>query len=122
MKNRRSTGNLGLSWIAGTFAGGLARRAGTSQSSALESCRACKPTLHGGCVHDTRLLKLKLTPRKHGEIRNAANVVLCCETREPFRVDLHHDCTPGEVSGGLRHEGLVAWSARQLRVVSHLVC
>src|SRR3954452_1083377 len=134
MKNRRSAGNLGLSTscIAGTFAGGLARRAGTSQSSALESCRACKPTLHGGCVHDTRLLKLKLTPRKHGEIRNAANVVLRCDTREPFRVDLHHDCTPGEVSGGLRHEGRhpAAWSTpgrpevrknRDLALANHFV-
>ena len=33
--------------------------------------------------------------------------------REPFRVDLHHDGTPGEVSGGWRHEGRrrAAWSA-----------
>ena len=79
----------------------------------LESCRSCKPTLHSGCVDEARLLELKLTSRKHGEIRDAANVVLCCHTRKLFRVDLHHNCAPGEVSGGLCHEGRrrAAWSA-----------
>jgi hypothetical protein len=75
--------------------------------------RACKPALHSSCIYQTRLLELKLTSRKHGEIRNAANVVLCCQTRKLFRVDLHHDCAPSEVSGGLCHEGRrrAAWSA-----------
>ena len=31
------------------------------------------------------------------------NVVLFCQARELLRIDLHHDCTPGEVSGGLCH-------------------
>ena len=80
-------------------------KAGTSQCRALESCRACKPTFHGGCVHQTRLLELKLTSREHGEIGNAADVVLCRQTREPFRIDFYHNCPPGELSGGLRHVG-----------------
>src|SRR5215831_12634910 len=69
----------------------------------MTSCCACKPTLHSGCVYQACLLELKLAPREHREIGNTADVVLCCQTREPFRVDLHHNCTPGEVSGGLRH-------------------
>jgi len=74
-----------------------------NQSSALASCCACEPTLHGGCVHQARLLELKLTSREHGEIGYAADVVLCRQTREPFRIDLHHNCTTSDVAGGLRH-------------------
>jgi hypothetical protein len=40
---------------------------------------------------------------EHGEIGNAADVVLCRQTREPFRIDLHHNCTTSKVAGGLRH-------------------
>src|SRR6476469_4296222 len=72
-------------------------------SSRLASCCARKPTLHGGCVHQARLLELKLTLREHDKIWNATNVVLCCQVREPFRIDLHHNCTPSELSGGLCH-------------------
>ena len=48
-------------------------------------------------------MELKLTSREHCEIGNATDVVLCCQTREPFRVDLHHNRTPGKLSGGLSH-------------------
>jgi hypothetical protein len=69
---------------------------------ALDSRSACKPTLHGSCVDQARLLELKLTPREHREIGNATDVILCRKGREPFRIDLHHDGTAGHVSGGLR--------------------
>jgi hypothetical protein len=69
----------------------------------LSLCCACKPTLHGRCVYEACLLELELTSREHCEIGNAADAVLCCQAREPFSIDLHHNCTPGEVSGGLCH-------------------
>ena len=71
--------------------------------SPLQSCCARKPTLHSACVYHARLLELKLTSREHCEIGDATDVVLCCQTREPFRVDLHHNRTPGKLSGGLCH-------------------
>jgi len=80
--------------IAGGFCGCLVP---------LQSCCACNPTLHCLCVYQARRLELKLTLREHREIGNAADVVLCCQAREPFRIDLHHNGTPGEVSGGLCH-------------------
>ena len=69
----------------------------------MSSCCACKPTLHGGCVYEACLLELKPTSGEHREIRNAADVVLCCKSRESFRIDFQNDCTPGEVPSGLRH-------------------
>ena len=70
---------------------------------AFQSCRACKPILHGGCVNQARLLELKVTTREHSEIRNAAHVVLSCKLWEPFRIHFQHDCAPGEISRRLRH-------------------
>src|SRR5215472_866666 len=67
------------------------------------SCCACKPALHSRGIYQARLLELKLTSREHCEIGNAADVVLCCQTREPFSIDLHHNCTPREFAGGLGH-------------------
>ncbi len=67
------------------------------------SCCPGEPALHNRCVHQARLLELKLTSREHGEIGNAADVVSCRQARQTFRIDLHHNSTPSEVAGGLRH-------------------
>jgi len=72
-------------------------------SQTIHSCRAGKPTLHGGCVYEASLLELKLTSGKHREIGNAADVVLRGKPRVTFRVHLQHDCAPGEISRRLRH-------------------
>jgi hypothetical protein len=48
------------------------------QSRAVDSRRACEPSLHSRCIYQARLLELKLTSREHCEIGNAADVVLCC--------------------------------------------
>ena len=79
----------------------------------IELRRACKPTLHSSCIYQARLLELKLTSREHCEIGNAANVVLGCQVREPFRVDFQHNCTSGEVLGGScdMRRSRTAWSA-----------
>ena len=80
---------------------------------ALQSCCLPKPTLHCGCVNQACLLKLKLTSRKHREIRNAADVVPGCKPRVTLRVDLQYDCAPGHISCGLCHVRCChpAWSA-----------
>ena len=100
---------------SGSFQSGAAQRNSFSGFFlfALDSCRACEPTLHGIRVNQACLLELKPASREDREIRDAADVVPGCKRRETFRVHLHHDCTSGEVPRNLRHmrSRRPAWSA-----------
>ena len=60
-----------------------------------------QPTLHRVRVHKTRLLELKATARKYGEVRNPTDFVGSGKFREPFRVDLQHDRAASEISRDL---------------------
>jgi hypothetical protein len=49
---------------------------------------AREPTLHRICVHQARLLELKITASEYGKVRDTSDVVTRCKFGELFSVDL----------------------------------